>query len=384
VSAEEIRPTALEIAVGTILGRLPAEPELPEPVSDPFAALEEAVTQALSRPPCLVSFSGGRDSSVVLSAATVAARRHDLPEPVPATILFQDSPGSREEAWQERVLAHLRLADWERIEITDELDLVGPYGSPVLRRHGVLYPPSMPLYALLSERAAGGSLLTGLGGDQVFGGWLYQRLGSVLRGSARPCRADAARAVHAASPRALRRAVRRRRAPRFPWLRPEGQRRFQELYARGADQHARTWQGHLRTIRRSRALNAATRAITKAGEDSSTLVLHPLLDPGFHAALGRAGGSTGMGDRTETMRTLFPGRLPDDVLARSDKAVYHQVYFRAASRAFARRFAGEGLDDRLVDPEALRAAWLSLVPPGSSALALQAAWLASEGASAPP
>ena len=56
--------------------------------SSPRAALEAVVLRALLRPPCLVSFSGGRDSSLVLAIASDVARRHGLPLPVPATNRF--------------------------------------------------------------------------------------------------------------------------------------------------------------------------------------------------------------------------------------------------------------------------------------------------------
>ena len=58
----------------------------------PLAALEEAILPALRRPPCLVSFSGGRDSSCVLAAATRAARREGLQPPVPVTLRVSNAP----------------------------------------------------------------------------------------------------------------------------------------------------------------------------------------------------------------------------------------------------------------------------------------------------
>src|ERR1700749_707865 len=51
-------------------------------------ALESVIRPALERSPCLVSFSGGRDSSAVLAAAAALARREGLPLPIPATIVF--------------------------------------------------------------------------------------------------------------------------------------------------------------------------------------------------------------------------------------------------------------------------------------------------------
>ena len=54
------------------------------------------------------------------------------------------------------------------------------------------------------------------------------------------------------------------------------------------------------------------------------------------------------------------------------------------TRRFAERWTGEGLDLDLVDPEALRAEWLSSAPDVHSLIPIQAAWLAAERAGARP
>ncbi len=82
--------TQLEIASGLVLGTTPPTP-LPSAAVGARQALELAVRPALERAPCLVSFSGGRDSSAVLAVATRVARRHGLPPPVPATNRFRDA-----------------------------------------------------------------------------------------------------------------------------------------------------------------------------------------------------------------------------------------------------------------------------------------------------
>ena len=66
------------------------------------------------------------------------------------------------------MVAHLGLADWQRIEITEELDLVGPVAAAMLRRHGLLWPPNVHFLFPLLKAARGGALLTGVGGDQLF------------------------------------------------------------------------------------------------------------------------------------------------------------------------------------------------------------------------
>ena len=77
------------------------------------------------------------------------------------------------------------------------------------------------------------------------------------------------------------------------------------------------------------------------------------------------------------MRFLFSGDLPEDVLARPTKANFALALFRSHTRAFARRWDGQGFDPELVDAEALRRVWLSPLVTTASALALQAAWLDS-------
>ena len=132
-------------------------------------------------PPCLVSFSGGHDSSLVLAIAVSVAWRRGSPLPVPITWRFPDVPATTESAVQEAVVTALGLSDWVILPARDELDLVGPVARRVLLRHGLQYPPNTFLHAPLLERAAGGSFLTGVGGDQVLGGWARPRRPWALR-----------------------------------------------------------------------------------------------------------------------------------------------------------------------------------------------------------
>jgi asparagine synthetase B (glutamine-hydrolysing) len=61
--------------------------------------LERVLVRSLQRPPCLVAFSGGRDSAGVLAAASHAARRHGLPLPIPATYRFPGAAEVDESEW---------------------------------------------------------------------------------------------------------------------------------------------------------------------------------------------------------------------------------------------------------------------------------------------
>ena len=77
------------------------------------------------------------------------------------------------------------------------------------------------------------------------------------------------------------------------------------------------------------------------------------------------------------MRAVFRDVLPDDVLAREQKAIFHEVFWGPHFRAFAQAWRGGGVDASLVAESALRAEWSSEIPHAMSAMLLQTAWLAS-------
>ena len=100
--------------------------------------MEQLLLPALSCNPCLVAFSGGRDSSAVLATATRVARQHGLDEPVPVTYRYQQHPRTWEVEWQELVVRHLGLKRWERIPITTDWQLfeeVAALGAQLLSLH---------------------------------------------------------------------------------------------------------------------------------------------------------------------------------------------------------------------------------------------------------
>jgi asparagine synthase (glutamine-hydrolysing) len=372
------RLTPLEIAGGIPLGVDPQAIELPDvPGLSPLEAFEDVVRSALQRPPCVVTFSGGRDSSAVLAVAARLSRREGLAPPVAVTLRFRGGLGTDETSWQERVVAYAGVEDWIRIEVGNEIDYVGPGACRLLLRYGVVHPPVLLLFWLPLQHAAGGSLLTGFGGDAILGGWLPPHAAEALAGRTRPSVRDLPVLAYALSPSAVRRAAMRTRLTRPSWLTRAAYREFNA--ARTAEFAGRpvrrdrflAWEGRLR---RSGAVEAA---VSRLAADCGAHVAHPLHDRRFVAALARAGAARGLGDRTTVMQTLFSGDLPDDVLARDDKANFAVTYFRSYTREFARRWDGHGFDPDLVDAEALRAAWLALIVDPRSALALQGAWLDS-------
>jgi asparagine synthase (glutamine-hydrolysing) len=314
----------------------------------------------------------------VLAVAVDVARQEGFPAPVAVTVRFRDTPGAGEPEWQELVVRHLGLADWLVHEVEDELDVVGPVATDILRRHGVRYPAHSCLWAFLLGQAQGGTLLTGLGGDHVFSTPLAFLRGP-RTGGRRPRLYDFQRLAFTASPRSLRRAVLRRRATQLPWLRPAGQQAFAAESADAAANAAISFPAHLANVFRPRAMLGMQRTLDVLADENDARIAHPLVDPRFLVALAHAGGRVGFGSRTSAMHAVFGEELllPEALLSRERKAVFHLAYTRRPTREFAKRFDGTGLDPELVDTERLRAEWLSPVPNFSSALALQAAWLAS-------
>jgi asparagine synthetase B (glutamine-hydrolysing) len=366
----------VESAIDTSIGEVVGEPPLPEVESglDPLTALGEAMIKPLERQPCVVSFSGGRDSSAVLAVAVRVARREGLPLPIPVTYRYPDNPEADESRWQELVIRHLGISDWQRLSFRDELDLIGPIAQRALRRHGLLSPAGTYTAIPLFESAAGGSVLTGIDGDGLLGGWDSARAWAVMTARARPTPRDLRRIIRAAAPKVVRRTWFRRRSPsQFDWLKPAAQRELHALWAdERASQPAR-WDARVEWFARRRDEVVFHQALQLLADDHQVEISHPFLDPRFLASIARAGKRSGFGDRTCAMRMLFGELLPAALISRSDKADFTATIWNETSREFASRWAGRGLPSRLVEAPALRRAWATLNM--RTALLLQAAWL---------
>jgi asparagine synthase (glutamine-hydrolysing) len=82
------------------------------------------------------------------------------------------------------------------------------------------------------------------------------------------------------------------------------------------------------------------------------------------------------------MQALFGELLPEATLTRSVKTVFDEVFWGRPSRNFVAGWNGGGVDDDLVDRDALASEWAAAEPDPRSFLLLQAAWLAQQGRSA--
>jgi asparagine synthetase B (glutamine-hydrolysing) len=375
-------PEPLEIASGMISGRRrnDQDPPLSAPpaASNPREVLEKILFSALSEGPCLVSFSGGRDSSAILALATHVARRHGLDDPIPVTQRYPHA-GTSEDAWQETTVRHLGLREWQVLQLTTELDALDGLGAEALRRHGAYWPPLAHAILPAAAAASGGVLLTGNGGDEVFSPWEWRRVALVRRGRLRPTRSDLKWAVLSFLPHAVRVPMLRRTEPPLPWLLPEAARTVEKRRASYLTRWSPRWADDLEYLLESRYLELALGILHALANDAGARLVQPFLDPGFVRAMAAFAPREGFPSRTAALEALFRDLLPAEVTSRSTKALFTDVLWGPASRAFAADWDGSGVDESLVSPAELRRVWLSPRPDFRSVTALQGAWLAAQG-----
>lgn len=376
-----LRP--IEVASGLVFGtedpglRVSAVP--PDRIS---GLLEDLVLPALRRPPCLVSFSGGRDSSCILALAAHVARREGLPPPVPATLRFAGLPESDETDWQERVVVHLGLDDWIRLEPGEDLDVLGSVATDVIRRHGLLWPFNAYVHLPLFESARGGSLLTGVGGDEILKHMSPDRIHALIARRVTPTPRDVLRAGLAVSPWRVRRIVLRRRSPlTLPWLTASGQAALADGWATDEAREPRRLGARARWWPRRRALRVAMRSLSELATSEDVLLSSPLAAPELAVSL-HADAGLAFADRAGRLEAIFGNLLPDALYRRSSKASFNRAFFGSYARAFVERWRGEGVDAELVDRDALRRAWNEPVPDGRTFTLLQHTWMLTEASRA--
>ncbi len=370
--------TPLERASGMAIGSHPVDLETHETPSTARAALEQVTTRFLTRAPCVVSFSGGRDSSAVLAVAAHVARREGLPLPIPFTLRFPESPSAEESDWQQLVIDHLGLTDWERADLHDELSILGDVAQRCLTQVGLFWPPNAYIHSPIFAAARGGTVLTGLDGDGLFGDWRWCHAQAVLHGRVRPRPRDAIRVGVALAPKSARRLAMRRRSAYVPkWLLPQAGAAYNAFVVGRVVEEPRRWDRRVEWYAQGRALYLTQRNLELIGALDDVEVGHPLLHPEFLAALIREGGAAGFGDRTDAMRHLVGDLLPTEIIERRGKAAFGEALWSHRARGFAALWAGGGVDQELVDPERLRAAWTGEHPIFHSLTLLNEAWLAS-------
>jgi Asparagine synthase len=225
--------------------------------------------------------------------------------------------------------------------------------------------------------AGGGTLLTGFDGDGLFGGWRWERAASVLGRRARFQARDALRVSLAVAPMAVRAGWLSRGPTTSPrtWLRPQVQRVVRRRLAKERAGQPRRWDRRVEWYARRRAVVLQRLIVDALAAELGTAVRHPFAGPRVLAAVAGRGGRPGAGGRTDWMRLLFADLLPGEVIHRPDKANPEGAFWGHQSRRFIDEWNGSGLDESLVDTEALRAAWRARE--WLSASLLHAAWLAA-------
>jgi Asparagine synthase len=373
-----------------LLGCVPDVPPRPPPLPPiglrPKEALEVVLREALSRPPCAISFSGGRDSSALLALALDVARRLGLPEPAAFTLRYPGVKDADESSWQAQVIEHLRPSTWEVVEISAlDGDVIGPVGSASLKSHGLLWPPALHLATGWLSKLAGVTIVTGEGGDEILGARRATAL-HILARALRRQRWDALspslvrQLLAGAAPETLRAALARRQMAKLgylSWLRPSSRAIGMRDVARSVADEPWSWGEAVRSHIRSPALALGEANRSWLGASYQVRFIHPFLTSDFADALARDGGQLGYAGRSDAMRRLFGDLLPAAVLNRLSKARFNGVLHGPVARAFAMAWDGTGVDPDVVDVEVLRSMWLAdPVPVGTTAL-LQSAWLAS-------
>ncbi len=353
------------------------------PVISPLEALEAVVLDALLERPCIIGFSGGRDSSALLAVAMRVARREGLDPPIPVTKVYPDVPATDESDWQDLVVRWLGVGEWVRHEYRDELDLLGPAATASLRRHGLLWPGSAHNRGPTLEVARGGCYVDGEGGDEILGEFRITPVKQVLARE-RPLDRRARRdSLYAVAPSRLRRGVAERLVERTndrSWLLPEAAAWYKATAVRDILDAALPYGKAVRQTADRRAVQVAMRNLDAVGRAAGVRYVHPFYDPAFLAALSAFGGRLGLANRTQTMRALFSELLPDEVNAREGKVYFNNAFIHGYSRAFLDEWDGTGLDTDLIDVEALREVWRQPSIHAGTFQLIQAAWLASQDA----
>ena len=325
--------TELEVASGIVVGQGSGPRFTMDARFTPIEVLRARAQSLLLKTPCVVAFSGGRDSSAVLAVLVDVARREGLPEPVAVTVRWDDDQLSDESEWQEQVIATVGAQNWEILRPGTDLDLLGDEATSILEGQGLMWPP--PSYALrpIIRRAAGGVFLSGEGGDEAFGLWPYGHLWATIRNRKIPSQGDLRALALGLAPRPIRRRRWKHNLPPYQrWLRPEALRQTADALADDQADDPLSWGRYQVVSRRRRSTDLFVATLDRLCALEGSTYSAPFLEEEFLASLGAWGGPLGRGNRTEVMTALFSDVLPGPVLARSSKASFGGVFWGPASQ----------------------------------------------------
>jgi asparagine synthase (glutamine-hydrolysing) len=337
--------------------------------------VEDVLLPALSRVPCLVAFSGGRDSSIVLALATRVAREHGLADPIPVTLRF-DHPNASETEWQEMMVRHLGLLDWTVLPQRQDLEVLGDIARGALARHGLYWPANAHLLVPLLNAARDGSLLTGTGGDELFSPPLGKRIPMRHFFRVRPLRRAFMLSAIQLSPWRTRLLLQYRGLLRLPWLTKRARRAVRTQFLETMRPMGQSWQDLLQQLLQSRYWELIEGISSAIARDADVLLVHPFLEPRYMGAAIQQAPQEGFSNRSAAIASLFGDLLPRATVQRGTKATFNEILWGPESKSFAERRARLVLDPALVDHDALRRVWARPRPDLRALTPLQAAWLA--------
>ncbi|MGY1779773.1 asparagine synthase-related protein [Geodermatophilus sp. SYSU D01036] len=378
-------PTSFEVSVSWVYGWAPDAVVTDPSTEHPAEALRAVLREEVLAGPCVVPFSGGRDSSLVLAVACDVAAEAGVELPTALTFRYPGDPAADEDEWQDLLMDHLRgrgqRPPWLIRDIDDELDVVGPLVAPLLAERGhSLWPPAIGATVAIAQEAAGATVLSGEHGDEVLGARRATILSAAVRHRGRLPSPGRRQALHAALPRGVVAAGILASRRRLEWLTPAAGRRSRWLDARESLHDPLRWDNGVRSTAARRGTVLGSRTMEVLTQRWGSRLAAPLAHPRVLAALASFGGPRGLPDRRTGTRLLSGGSLPEAVCARRTKGVFNGSRFHRHTRAVIERWSGEGVDRRWVDVDALRATWTADVLDAGTSSLLQAAWLAQQGA----
>ncbi len=346
-----------------------------------FEVLVDQIALRLDDRPVYVQFSGGCDSSLVLSAAVVACDRTDHDAPVPLTFRYPLLPETDENDFQSLMLEFLKLGPGHREIVTTEFDLLGPAAQRGLNELGVVWPAPVVACSDVFRSIPPGLVLSGEGGDEVMG---PRRIAGVFRAAEMlrrgQLKATAGNLAHAVGPSIVRRrAMLKGGGMVGEWIEAEEAKRFVrrigETYGREPLRSSRYASYYAQLSSSTLALHQITAIMHWAGQQYCA----PLMDPSFVAAVNDLTPDYDLRNRHRVLRRHFAEHLPVEILRRTDKRYMQSVYFNDHAREFARHWDGQ-IEDDAINGKLLKNHWLTANPHevwSQTFLLLQAVWLAS-------